>query len=579
MFRIRRIHDDVRPINQDAIRQIQEIFRHHFTAVHPEEIEGIAKKLRNPFKQRFRRVLLVAERPAKHAVGFGFLMHEPELEFCYLDFIASAQDMTGRGVGGALYHRIRQEAIALGARGLFLECLPDDPAECDDRELLEENVARLRFYERFGVRPIDGTEYRKPIKPDDRCLPYLMFDGLDRGQPLKRDFARDVVRAILERKYGHICPPEYTEQVVESFRDDPLQIRPPRYVKRAGSAKRLKTAAADKIALVINDKHDIHHVRERGYVESPVRIKSILSELQPTGFFETITPRHYAERMIKAVHAADFVNYLRKACAGVSPGKSVYPYVFPIRNAARPPKELSVRAGYYCIDTFTPLNPNAYLAARRAVDCTLTAADEVLGGKRMAYALVRPPGHHAESRAFGGFCYFNNVAIATQYLSDYGKVAIIDVDYHHGNGQENVFYERNDVLTVSIHGHPSFAYPYFTGFADDRGSGDGEGFNVNLPLRERVDGAEYRTTLQKALKTVAGFEPDFLIVALGLDTAKGDPTGTWSLKAQDFEANGQMIGGLRKPTLVVQEGGYRTRTLGVNARWFFKGLLEGARPK
>ena len=257
-------------------------------------------------------------------------------------------------------------------------------------------------------------------------------------------------------------------------------------------------------------------------------------------------------------------------------GKSVYPYVFPIRNAARPPKQLSVRAGYYCIDTFTPLNPNAYLAAKRAVDCTLTAADGILGGRRLAYSLVRPPGHHAERRVFGGFCYFNNNAIAAHYLSEFGKVAILDLDYHHGNGQENIFYERNDVLTVSIHGHPNFAYPYFSGFADERGSGAGEGFNVNLPLPETLDGRQYRETLQKALKAVARFDPQFLIVALGLDTAKGDPTGTWLLTAKDLEQNGRMVGALDKPTLVVQEGGYRTRTLGINARHFFTGLIAGA---
>ena len=576
MFSIRRIYDDVLPVNQQAIRQAQEIFREYFTAVHPEEIEGLVEKLRNPFKQRFRSVLFVAERQRGSVVGFGFLMHEPELSFCYLDFIASAKDMTGRGVGAALYQRVRQEAMSLGARGLFFECLPDDPAECDEPALLQENMARLKFYERFGVRPIVGTDYQRPVKPDDRCLPYLMYDALDTGRPLDREFARQIVRAILERKYGHICPPEYVDVVVESFQEDPLPQRLPRYVHQPKPIKPPKIHTIDTIALVINDKHDIHHVRERGYVESPVRINAIGRELEPTGRFQTVSPHRYPERHIKAVHDADFVEYLRKACANVPKGKSVYPYVFPIRNAARPPKDLSVRAGYYCIDTFTPLNSNAYLAAKRAVDCALTTADEILGGRRLAYALVRPPGHHAERRAFGGFCYFNNVAIAAHYLSGFGKVAIVDVDYHHGNGQEDIFYERSDVLTVSIHGHPNFAYPYFTGFADDRGSGAGEGFNLNLPLPEIVRGEQYRDALRKALKAVAQFGPNFLIVALGLDTAKGDPTGTWLLGAKDFEENGRMLAELGKPTLVIQEGGYRTRTLGINARHFFAGLVSGA---
>lgn len=575
MFRIRRIHDDVLPVNRDAIRQAQEIFRYRFSAVHPAEIDGIAEKLRNPFKQQFRSVLLVAERGQGHVVGFGFLMHEPTLEFCYLDFIASAQDVTGRGVGGALYHRVRQEAMVLKARGLFFECLPDDPAECDNAEQLHENSSRLRFYEDFGVRPVVGTLYQKPIDPGDRGLPYLMYDGLDQDRPLRRDFARKVVRAILERKYGDICPAEYVDEVVKSFRDDPIRIREPRYARAPRTTGVSPPGVLEPIALVVNDKHDIHHVRERGYVEAPVRIPSILAAIEPTGLFTASPPRAYPEKHLRRVHEPDFVSYLRRACDNVGQGKSLYPYVFPIRNAARPPKDLSVRAGYYCIDTFTPLNGNAYLAAKRAVDCTLTAADMVLEGYRVAYALVRPPGHHAERRSFGGFCYFNNAAIAAEYFTDVGRVAVLDIDYHHGNGQQDIFYRRDDVLTVSIHGHPNFAYPYFSGFDDERGEGPGEGFNRNFPLPEKQDGQHYRLTLAKALRVVEDFKPRILVLALGLDTAKADPTGTWNLLAKDFEANGRMIGGLRLPTLVVQEGGYRTRTLGTNARHFFDGLLKG----
>jgi acetoin utilization deacetylase AcuC-like enzyme len=178
---------------------------------------------------------------------------------------------------------------------------------------------------------------------------------------------------------------------------------------------------------------------------------------------------------------------------------------------------------------------------------------------------------------FGGFCYFNNNAIAAHRLSALGRVAILDLDYHHGNGQQDIFYRRSDVLTVSIHGHPSFAYPYFSGYEDERGEGDGAGFNYNYPLPEARNGARYRETLAKALKKVAAFKPDFLVLALGFDTGRGDPTGSWSLTAEDFEANGRMIADLKLPTLVVQEGGYRTRTLGANARRFFTGLTYQSR--
>ncbi|MBC8439473.1 MAG: histone deacetylase family protein, partial [Deltaproteobacteria bacterium] len=195
-------------------------------------------------------------------------------------------------------------------------------------------------------------------------------------------------------------------------------------------------------------------------------------------------------------------------------------------------------------------------------------------GYHTAYALVRPPGHHAERDVFGGFCYFNNSSIAANFLSKYGKIAILDIDYHHGNGHQQIFYDRKDVFTVSIHGNPSFAYPYFTGFADERGEGEGQGFNLNLPLKKAISGKEYLVYLKKAIKAIKAFNPDYLIVSLGFDPAKGDPTGTWSLTSADFANNGVLLGKLLYPVLFVQEGGYKNRTLGVNARHFFQGYLS-----
>jgi acetoin utilization deacetylase AcuC-like enzyme/GNAT superfamily N-acetyltransferase len=574
VFRIRRVYDDITPANKEAIEQVQEILHTQFPLISKRDVSKLPEQLRNPLKYRFRSILFVAEGTKGHIIGFALLYHAPILRFCYLDYISAAERRTGGGIGGALYERVREEALDLNSVGLFFECLPDDPALSRNPEVRKQNAARLRFYERYGARPIINTRYETPLKTGDDNPPYLVYDDLGQREGLSRDDAREIVRAILERKYKGVCPPDYVEMVVESFRDDPIRLREPKYIKTAPLPPRSAVAVDKQIVLVINDRHLIHHVEELGYVESPVRIDTITNELDKTGLFNKIAPRHFSERNIKTVHDAKFVDYFKKVCANLGPGESIYPYVFPIRNVARPPKELPIRAGYYCIDTFTPINGNAFLAAKRAVDCALTTAEKILEGYRLTYALVRPPGHHAERRAFGGFCYFNSAAIAAQHLSAYGKVCILDIDYHHGNGAQNIFYKRADVLTISLHGQPRFAYPYFSGFVDEKGEGAGKGYNVNIPLPEDLDGERYRQALGEALKRVERFRPQFLIVALGLDTAKEDPTGSWSLEAEDFEAVGKMIGSLRLPTLVVQEGGYDTRVLGINARRFFSGLWE-----
>jgi acetoin utilization deacetylase AcuC-like enzyme len=573
MFCIRRIYDNVLPGNKRAIAQVQAIIASRFPLMHPEEITQIPDKLTNPMKHGFRSILFVAEDQAKTLKGMAFLFHDPALQFCFLDLISSTKKLTGRGIGEAIYNRVRQEAVSLKAAGIFMECLPDDPALCPIPNILKENAARLKFYERFGARPIIGTAYETPATDKDTCPPYLVFDNLGSGIAIQLLQLRKIVRAILEKKYGNLCSPDYIDAVVNSFSNEGIRLREFKY-RRAEIEPLFSTITPDdkKISLVINDKHDIHHVRERGYVESPVRIKTILKEILPTGHFKILAVRHFSLNYIRAIHNPRYVEYFKKVCSIIEPNESVYPYVFPIRNKARPPKELPLRVGYYCIDTFTPLNRNAYLAAKRAVDCALTAADDILGGRRLAYALVRPPGHHAEYQCFGGFCYFNSNAVAANHLSRYGKVAILDVDYHHGNGQQEIFYKRSDVLTISIHGHPNIAYPYFSGFKDEIGMDAGRGFNVNFPLPENMEGLQYQEFLEKALERIRRFHPDFLVVALGMDTARGDPTGSWNLSARNFQWNGKRIGELNLPTLVVQEGGYNHRNLGVNARHFFNGL-------
>ncbi len=575
MFRIRKITNPYLEGNKQSITKVKRIIREQFSPITYESIDEIFRQMANPVKTKYHTLLVIADDFRGNIRGFAILLYLSDLKFFYLDFLAVTPDRPTSGVGGSIYEKLREEAASLKTIGIFFECLPDDPELCHDKTLIVQNQKRLAFYEHYGAYPIINTLYEQPVKKDDDCAPYLVYDDLGTNRPLRAGELKKIYRAILERKYSDYCPVEYVNMVVNSVKKDPVQLRSPRYLMKEKVEKIVLTSNHKlKIQLFVNERHMIHQVKEIGYVESPVRVKSILNEINKLGIMSEAKVLEYPEKYILEIHDRGYVKYFKTVCAGLTPGKSVYPYIFPIRNATRPPKDLSVRAGYYCIDTFTPLNMNAYLAAKWGVNCSLTAADSMLAGNRIAYVLTRPPGHHAERFVFGGFCYFNNAAIAANYLSKYGTVAILDVDYHHGNGQQQIFYTRAEVLTVSIHGHPSFAYPYFSGFREEKGDDAGLGHNYNFPLKEELNGEEYRKTLQKALLIIKKFKPDFLIVAFGLDTAKGDPTGTWSLIAKDFLLNGKMIAELKLPTLFIQEGGYNNRVLGINARSFMKGFYE-----
>jgi len=572
MIRIRRIYSTVLPSDREQIEQVREIFVQHFGEV-ADYAGKIPDMLDSPFKYGYRAVLLVSEQAANRVTGFSLVLHFPEVNSSLLDFIAVRGTIRGGGLGSALYEATREHLRELGSRGLYMEALPDDPQQVADPARLKENQARLRFYERYGVRPVVGTEYETPI--GEPPAPFLLFDPLGRKGSLRRSECRAAVRLILQRKYSHLVGPDYIERVVESFVDDPVRFREPRYLKVEPKTALVNGHLQKNLALVVSEHHRIHHVRERGYVERPVRVETLRAGIRSAVLFDEIPPRPFGEDVIKEVHDSDFVNYLRNVCEKLAPRRPVYPYVFPLRRANVKPKDLSIRAGYYCIDTFTPLDQNAYRAARAAVNVALTATEELLRGRPIVYALCRPPGHHAQRRAFGGFCYFNNAAIAANRLSKHGRVATLDIDFHHGNGTQDIFWSRDDVLIVSIHGHPNFAYPYFSGFADEVGEGPGKGFNRNFPLPENAGDQVYLDTVEKALEAIGKYKPTVLVVSVGFDTMRGDPTGSFGLTLRAMEAIGRRIMTLGVPVLVVQEGGYSLSNLRRGGAAFFRGLGRG----
>ena len=575
MFRISHVLGAHREHDRRAIAQVHALLCHSFPYF-ADDPDYITRKLLDQTASGFPAILLVAHGVADRIDGFALADYFEPIGLAYLDFIATREEHRGRGLGGALYEALREDLIARGARGLFLEVPTDDPSQISDPTALRQNKTRLKFYERYGALPVVGTLYDQPIRPGVPMEPRLLYDPLNSTKPLDADDLRSVIRNILTHRYRYNEADPYMARVIESVTDTPVRTRRP-IDGRYGSRREKMPRRLHPLKVFYSARHALHHVRERGYVERPARVDVILKALEVLPDVERMPTRNFGERPIRAVHDADFVNYLRNFCQELPEGEMVYPYVFPIRRTDRPPRDRMRRAGYYCIDTFTPLSKDAYKAARSAVNVALSGAEAILAGNQLVYSLCRPPGHHAERDTYGGFCYFCNGAIAAQSLvGAFGKVAVLDIDYHHGNGTQDIFYNRSDILTISIHGHPSFAYPYFSGFADEVGEGEGKGFNHNLPLAEEVHDARYLDALDDALQLIRKFKAEVLVVSLGLDIAKADPTGTWSVTREGLFEVGRRIGGMKLPTLLVQEGGYNIRSLGRNAARMLTGVCAGA---
>lgn len=572
MFRIRRIQDALLPINRNAIEQVQAIVRAQFHDLDDWKIREIPEKLHNPMKYDFRSVLFVCDDRNGRVKGFAQFSAEPEMRFGFLDLIALSDGSKGGGLGAALYERVQEECVSLGFNWLFFECLTDLPQYNQDPAELRLNRRRLRFYERLGARPVLGTLYERPRQANHNNAYFLMVDDLGRDESLEQAYTMDVVQAILRRKYKKKMAEKIIQEVKHSFTDDPVALRPSAYLSKRKAHVYPAIPSSKKIFLCITQGHSIHHIKDRGYAELPVRVSSILDELNKTDLFETVPSKHVSDKYILAVHARRLFTFFKTVALSIEPEQTLFPDVFPIRKNVGQPRNVRSHAGYYCIDVYSPINRNAYLAARDAVDVAMTAAKAIEQGNHFAYALVRPPGHHAGYDSFGGYCYFNSTAIAANYLAKHGRVAILDLDYHHGNGQQEIFYRRNDVLTLSIHADPSFEYPYFSGYSEELGEEIGRGYNLNLPMRRGIDGAQYMPVLKKARKKIREFQPEILVIALGLDTAQNDPSGTWNLVSDDFYNNGFLVGEMGYPTLVVQEGGYDCSVLGKNALAFLQGM-------
>jgi acetoin utilization deacetylase AcuC-like enzyme len=324
------------------------------------------------------------------------------------------------------------------------------------------------------------------------------------------------------------------------------------------------------------------HVLQAGHVEligaelvpcyeKPERAEIVIARVREVGLGEVVPPSQFGRKPLLRVHDERFLDFLETAWESwvrVHGEKDALPMNWAVRTMRQKvPRAIDGKLGYYCLDAATPITEGTWKAASAAADTALTAASLVAGGARAAFALTRPPGHHASSDLYGGYCFLNNAAIAAQSLLDGGaaRVAILDVDYHHGNGTQSIFYSRGDVLFVSIHGDPMDEFPYFLGHADETGEGKGEGTNVNYPLPWGTEASSWLDALEDGAKRIAAFAPDALVVSLGLDTYKEDPISHFLLATDDYLEIGRRIARLELPTVFVLEGGYAVAALGVNA--------------
>jgi acetoin utilization deacetylase AcuC-like enzyme len=329
-------------------------------------------------------------------------------------------------------------------------------------------------------------------------------------------------------------------------------------------------------------KHEFFRGRLVPAFEVPARADYILQALQTAKLGDILAPVDHGRAPLERVHAARYLRFIEGAHAewrALGGEGDAFPAVWPVRSLRSDvePTSFAARMGLYSMDSGTPLTAGSWSAAYAGAQASLTALDRVLAGERAAYCLTRPPGHHAGADFFGGYCFINNAAVAAQAARDAGlsRVAILDVDYHHGNGTQAIFYDRADVFYASLHGDPQTEFPFFLGHADETGTGAGQGFNANFPLPVGVANDDWFAALDQALARLAAFRPDLLIISLGVDTYGGDPISHFKLDEPEFRRMGARLAAFGAPTLFLQEGGYATEAIGRNVVAVLSGF-EGA---
>lgn len=327
-------------------------------------------------------------------------------------------------------------------------------------------------------------------------------------------------------------------------------------------------------------RHDPKHFMANGVVlpspEQPARIDMLKSGATAAGC-AFMAPKDHGMGPLAAIHSVEYLTFLQtihqrwSRIEGAS--DEVIPNVHPDRRFASYPRSAVGQAGYHQADTACPIAAGTWEAAYWSAQAALTGADLIINGAQSAYALCRPPGHHAFTDLAGGFCFLNNAAIAAEHVARSGlRAAILDVDVHHGNGTQGIFYHRSDVLTVSVHADPLRFYPFFWGHAHERGDGPGLGYNLNIPLTRGTADGDYMEALSPALDAIRSFGPDVLVIALGLDAYEEDPLKGLAITTEGFGRIGAAIGGLGLPVLMVQEGGYLCDALGANLTAVLSGV-------